>query len=245
MPPLVSTFDEPTARHFDDSTSSLKEYQPEGCVVRFNMECRVHTVPDISEYTDEEIENLWFSTAEFKKLKSKRRVIERMMLSGRFQESDTSDDYCFRGIETAKDREFRLSRRQRVGRILIAEQINQAGQGIRDPERLRNVLIEHTAASAAEARERAQKDSLAIGREVAQVCDADEPCCLIQIGDLDLEELVKEELAQDDMDDNSVDDDCSVDSIVLVTSPRKQRKGLRRLLSSRNKGFFMKSERKN
>lgn len=243
MPPLVSSFDEPTARQFDDA--SMKEFQPEGCTIRFNMECIVHTVPDVNDFTEEEIENMWFSAAEFKKLKSKRRVLERMMLSGRFQNSDNSDDYCFRGIETAKDREFRHSRRQQVGNALFTEQGQQTIQGKRDPERLRNALLDYTTASAGEALERARSDFLAIREEGEDMAEVSESFCLVQIEDLHLEELANEEHHEDnDLDDISIDD-CLVDSMVLASSPRKQRKGLRRLIPMRSKRFFVsKNQRK-
>jgi hypothetical protein len=138
-------------------------------VVQFDLES-IHTrfIPLVDEMTTEEIDGTWYDSAEYKRIKAVNRRLVNIMQS---ESCRTDDDernnldelYCFRGLESRseKEREGRHRRRNQASQIIFLEQQREFYGGVKDPDRIRELLAPYTREALDDAMARGKEDELA------------------------------------------------------------------------------------
>jgi hypothetical protein len=175
MPPLSMECDAIPAAFGHGIGESCRRRQNEkrkvvsGGVVQFDLESiHIHFIPLVDEMTPEEIDGTWYDSSEYKRIKTvNRRLVNIMRSEGCRTDDDERNNldelYCFRGLESRleKEREGRHRRRNQTAQIIFLEQQREFYGGVKDPERIRELLEPYTREALDDAMARGKEDELA------------------------------------------------------------------------------------
>ncbi len=126
--------------------------------VQFSLDHNeIALIPKLNEFTPKEIADCFYTSDDYKKMKSKDRVLVRLMKKGRFD--DQSCEYCLRGIALESNKLERQSRIQRVQAIVLSSH-NKDHEDDGDHQ-LAEMLAKATLSATEEALARAQEDAQA------------------------------------------------------------------------------------
>jgi hypothetical protein len=129
--------------------------------VAFSPNVNVRVTVHFSEFTKEEICEIWYQKEEYKNIKAQRKVIARVLQSRNFQEDDM---YVMRGLECMFPANSRARKHSKflARESVLAEQDRQDVEGRSDPERLAQVYRESSLQCTVAAHHRGKSDELAI-----------------------------------------------------------------------------------
>ena len=124
----------PKSLDYDDNSTAATEpidYSLEMRCVRFNASVTVRNTTALSEYTEEEIENCWFTSEEYDQIKHSMDKQIRKMNRG---EKLKDKKYCSRGLECFADEAHALRQEYKglAVQAVLDEQYCQFEEGIND-----------------------------------------------------------------------------------------------------------------
>lgn len=143
MPPLAPFADSSSIGFFSDHS---RDSQNKPSVMFSLDQNQVQLIEKVEDMSPEDILNSYYRPDDFKKMKSKNRVLLRMMKAGRFN-GNNSNEYCFRGIEDDATKEERRARISKVRSALFAELRQQKLNGVDEPEELAKKLAQESRVS--------------------------------------------------------------------------------------------------
>ena len=157
MPPFASFVN--GLSHSEHSRESVDKAS-----VRFSLDKNeVQPIPTLGELSEQEISDMYYTSGDFKKMRSKNKVILRLMKTGRF--NGDSDEYCFRGVVIESLKQERQARLQKVYGALFWEVKRQSVEGVQNPSSIARKVAEITRQSTEEALVRACEDAAAVQDE--------------------------------------------------------------------------------
>ena len=177
MPPFASPLyheacELPLNIHFDQATSSsrLDHKQPPAQpispkasrTVSFSASVRVRPTLHLNDYSDDEVEQCWYASYEFKAMKHQVKVGAKFMDKGILVVQ--GEDFPTRGLEifTKKQSQQRVRDRRASSDAVFNEQSLQQTQGIVDSEAIARVYRSVSVACLVRAQNVAAKDRLDI-----------------------------------------------------------------------------------
>jgi hypothetical protein len=137
--------------------------------VRLNRRgCQTRLVESHHDFSEDEIESIWYSSDDYRRIRSKNQRLVRMIKDGYFAMEDDKH-FCFRGIVNEQLRQKRVAYRQQALHSLRCEQQRQYMAGITDEDNLRSALVLSTRLATEEAMVRAQEDRRAVLDKLVEV----------------------------------------------------------------------------
>jgi len=114
--------------------------------------------------TDEEIDELWYTRADYKRIKKSYQFILQLMAMGRKEEDENPDDVCFRGLEFKTKKGYRRRKRDKDMSIdiVLSEQERQWEKGRQDPEYMARMYSQSVAHCTLQAFLAGQRDATAV-----------------------------------------------------------------------------------
>lgn len=133
--------------------------------VTWSKKYQVKSIPNISQYTDEEKAKAFYGPEDHQRIREDTAEATFLMKHG----TKESDEVTYRGLEGKQEGECRRRRRDRyrVNLAVFQENDNQFDQGIHDPEAIADICQLLTQSSKAEALERAAQDAKDVGQQGA------------------------------------------------------------------------------
>jgi hypothetical protein len=156
--PLSSAFH----HHGTGKHNHLKS--PQKISVQFDLESiETQYIPHIDELTEEEIQDTWYTISEFAMFKSINRMLARKMKREEIDET-SNEEYCFRGlrIRNKQGSGKRERLKEEAADVLFLEQNRQFYAGIKDPEKIRELMLSCTREAVEDAIALGKKDELAV-----------------------------------------------------------------------------------
>lgn len=125
--------------------------------VQFRLDqIEIEFIPRLDEFTSQEVADYFYTSDDYKKMKSNDRALRRLLKKGRWDTVATNDEYCIRGIELASDKAERQCRIQRVQAIVFS--VHKSNSPV-VYEQLAEMLGKATIYATEEALARAQEDA--------------------------------------------------------------------------------------
>ena len=127
----------------------------------------VRTIPDLSDYTDEEKYNAWYTDADFKMMKFGIVQLLRQVVAGTYLHEIGSLESEARGLETKTPEGSKQRKGNRIAAMfaVLDEQDRQREHGMVDPEYIAQLYKQSSAHCQAKAIETAANDSSIIQGE--------------------------------------------------------------------------------
>lgn len=146
-----------SALHEQTSPNSSKQQQKKS--VQFNTRVRIRKTLHINNYSDDEIEEAWFSDEEFKNIRKDALFVAELIREGH----EISDQHCTRGIEMytgSREARKRQQRKTAIRWALLNEISLQSEEGNIDYDYIAKLYAKASSSCVAKAHALALEDKV-------------------------------------------------------------------------------------